>query len=114
MSGSTEAPVRVCDAHCDTLCSVLTSPDRSNDVTLERLKAGGVSVQTMAMYVGAAADIDTIARRFDGMLQIFERLKEEGWHQPVSYTHLRAHENTEHLVCLLLLEKKKTHVNYCN
>ena len=27
---------------------------------------------------------------------------------PVSYTHLRAHENPEHLVCRLLLEKKKT------
>src|SRR5674536_330420 len=30
-------------------------------------------------------------------------------HQPVavSYTHLRAHETPEHLVCRLLLEKKK-------
>eukprot|EP00658_Telonema_sp_P-2_P052792 TRINITY_DN41075_c0_g1_i1.p1 TRINITY_DN41075_c0_g1~~TRINITY_DN41075_c0_g1_i1.p1 ORF type:complete len:111 (-),score=18.62 TRINITY_DN41075_c0_g1_i1:124-456(-) len=27
--------------------------------------------------------------------------------QPVSYTHLRAHETPEHLVCRLLLEKKK-------
>eukprot|EP00658_Telonema_sp_P-2_P058542 TRINITY_DN47039_c0_g1_i1.p2 TRINITY_DN47039_c0_g1~~TRINITY_DN47039_c0_g1_i1.p2 ORF type:complete len:106 (-),score=19.80 TRINITY_DN47039_c0_g1_i1:91-408(-) len=27
---------------------------------------------------------------------------------PVSYTHLRAHETPEHLVCSLLLEKKKT------
>src|SRR5678815_5815221 len=26
---------------------------------------------------------------------------------PVSYTHLRAHETPEHLVCCLLLEKKK-------
>src|SRR5678816_2941170 len=26
---------------------------------------------------------------------------------PVSYTHLRAHETAEHLVCRLLLEKKK-------
>src|SRR5678815_6045019 len=26
--------------------------------------------------------------------------------QPVSYTHLRAHETPEHLVCRLLLEKK--------
>ena len=25
---------------------------------------------------------------------------------PVSYTHLRAHETPEHLVCRLLLEKK--------
>src|SRR5674536_398857 len=31
---------------------------------------------------------------------------------PVSYTHLRAHETPEHLVCRLLLEKKKTkHIN---
>ena len=27
----------------------------------------------------------------------------------VSYTHLRAHETPEHLVCRLLLEKKKQH-----
>src|SRR5674536_358015 len=27
-------------------------------------------------------------------------------HDPVSYTHLRAHETPEHLVCRLLLEKK--------
>ena len=32
---------------------------------------------------------------------------------PVSYTHLRAHETPEHLVCRLLLEKKKkTHTMY--
>eukprot|EP00658_Telonema_sp_P-2_P043677 TRINITY_DN31587_c0_g1_i1.p2 TRINITY_DN31587_c0_g1~~TRINITY_DN31587_c0_g1_i1.p2 ORF type:complete len:146 (+),score=22.85 TRINITY_DN31587_c0_g1_i1:153-590(+) len=28
--------------------------------------------------------------------------------EPVSYTHLRAHETPEHLVCRLLLEKKNT------
>eukprot|EP00658_Telonema_sp_P-2_P014970 TRINITY_DN15719_c0_g1_i1.p1 TRINITY_DN15719_c0_g1~~TRINITY_DN15719_c0_g1_i1.p1 ORF type:complete len:140 (-),score=34.80 TRINITY_DN15719_c0_g1_i1:30-449(-) len=28
----------------------------------------------------------------------------------VSYTHLRAHETPEHLVCRLLLEKKKKHI----
>ena len=28
------------------------------------------------------------------------------WYQPVSYTHLRAHETSLHLVCRLLLEKK--------
>eukprot|EP00658_Telonema_sp_P-2_P022572 TRINITY_DN19020_c0_g1_i1.p1 TRINITY_DN19020_c0_g1~~TRINITY_DN19020_c0_g1_i1.p1 ORF type:complete len:107 (+),score=27.57 TRINITY_DN19020_c0_g1_i1:36-356(+) len=35
--------------------------------------------------------------------------------KPVSYTHLRAHETPEHLVCRLLLEKKKkkqTHMTY--
>src|SRR5664280_3408142 len=29
------------------------------------------------------------------------------WRQPVSYTHLRAHETVLDLVCRLLLEKKK-------
>src|SRR5678816_159813 len=29
---------------------------------------------------------------------------------PVSYTHLRAHETPEHLVCRLLLEKKKHNI----
>eukprot|EP00658_Telonema_sp_P-2_P024833 TRINITY_DN19993_c0_g1_i1.p1 TRINITY_DN19993_c0_g1~~TRINITY_DN19993_c0_g1_i1.p1 ORF type:complete len:112 (-),score=12.92 TRINITY_DN19993_c0_g1_i1:64-399(-) len=29
---------------------------------------------------------------------------------PVSYTHLRAHETPEHLVCRLLLEKKKKYI----
>src|SRR5678815_1071148 len=31
--------------------------------------------------------------------------------RPVSYTHLRAHETPEHLVCRLLLEKKKKNDN---
>src|SRR5678816_4093337 len=31
---------------------------------------------------------------------------------PVSYTHLRAHETPEHLVCRLLLEKKKIYSKY--
>ena len=30
-------------------------------------------------------------------------------HDPVSYTHLRAHETVLDLVCRLLLEKKKYH-----
>src|SRR5674536_380169 len=38
---------------------------------------------------------------FDALLADAHRLG------PVSYTHLRAHETPEHLVCRLLLEKKK-------
>ena len=39
----------------------------------------------------------------------FDKLKKEGiGSKAVSYTHLRAHETPEHLVCRLLLEKKKT------
>eukprot|EP00658_Telonema_sp_P-2_P085327 TRINITY_DN9706_c0_g1_i1.p1 TRINITY_DN9706_c0_g1~~TRINITY_DN9706_c0_g1_i1.p1 ORF type:complete len:154 (-),score=56.48 TRINITY_DN9706_c0_g1_i1:32-493(-) len=33
---------------------------------------------------------------------------------PVSYTHLRAHETPEHLVCRLLLEKKKKNTHSHN
>ena len=35
-------------------------------------------------------------------------------HEPVSYTHLRAHETVLDLVCRLLLEKKKTKTYYIN
>ena len=33
-----------------------------------------------------------------------------GYDTPVSYTHLRAHETRHDLVCRLLLEKKKKHI----
>ena len=44
---------------------------------------------------------------------------EDETHEPavavaVSYTHLRAHETPEHLVCRLLLEKKKKQQKYTN
>ena len=45
--------------------------------------------------VGAALDLAHRAVREEGV-------------EPVSYTHLGAHETPEHLVCRLLLEKKKT------
>src|SRR5678815_4010357 len=36
-----------------------------------------------------------------------EQIDGVNWDASVSYTHLRAHETPEHLVCRLLLEKKK-------
>src|SRR5674536_288468 len=40
--------------------------------------------------------------------EIYDSIIQEGIEEnPVSYTHLRAHETPEHLVCRLLLEKKK-------
>ena len=46
-------------------------------------------------------------------LAIVDEIVEEDQLMPrakaVSYTHLRAHETPEHLVCRLLLEKKNTH-----
>eukprot|EP00658_Telonema_sp_P-2_P034300 TRINITY_DN25051_c0_g1_i1.p1 TRINITY_DN25051_c0_g1~~TRINITY_DN25051_c0_g1_i1.p1 ORF type:complete len:192 (+),score=37.55 TRINITY_DN25051_c0_g1_i1:152-727(+) len=49
--------------------------------------------------------------RTGGSDDIIESLPPVGDHdnnEAVSYTHLRAHETPEHLVCRLLLEKKKT------
>ena len=38
----------------------------------------------------------------------------KGSYEPVSYTHLRAHETVLDLVCRLLLEKKKKHTQHNN
>ena len=47
------------------------------------------------------------------MLRDIEELDyEEIAKTPVSYTHLRAHETVLDLVCRLLLEKKKTTLQY--
>ena len=47
--------------------------------------------------------------KIGGRLRSVERSTRFVWqtHWPVSYTHLRAHETPEHLVCRLLLEKKQ-------
>ena len=55
-----------------------------SEIPLQRLNADGLIVQR-SMRLGVGGD----------------RL------EPVSYTHLRAHETREDLVCRLLLEKKK-------
>eukprot|EP00658_Telonema_sp_P-2_P066459 TRINITY_DN55474_c0_g1_i1.p1 TRINITY_DN55474_c0_g1~~TRINITY_DN55474_c0_g1_i1.p1 ORF type:complete len:250 (+),score=64.17 TRINITY_DN55474_c0_g1_i1:94-843(+) len=48
----------------------------------------------------------TTAKRLPSMAALLRRQQQEKM-APVSYTHLRAHETPEHLVCRLLLEKKK-------
>ena len=63
----------------------------------EPLSLGGVSVSSaeVARYEKLELDLDLHAT-FDNPFN------------PVSYTHLRAHETVLDLVCRLLLEKKKT------
>ena len=72
----------------------------------------------LALMMGALNAQDTIKIR-TGDSQIAEQNYNEGVKhlqggdvqnaisKSVSYTHLRAHETPEHLVCRLLLEKKK-------
>lgn len=51
----------VADAHCDTLSAIALHGARMEDctVTLERMKAGGVGLQTFAMFTGARGPAGT-------------------------------------------------------
>lgn len=73
--------MRICDAHADTLYNLVTVPGKANDLTMERLKKGGVSLQTLAMYVGPKAPLEEVEALFDRMLAVFEDLKRQGWTQ---------------------------------
>ena len=71
----------ICDCHCDTLYSMQMGRDQHLDVTMENLRAGGVSLQTLAMYVGPKAPLEEVEALFDRMLAAFEDLKRQGWTQ---------------------------------
>lgn len=73
--------MRICDAHADTLYNLVTAPGKANDLTMERLRQGGVSLQTLAMYVGPKAPLEEVEALFDRMLLCFEGLKQQGWLQ---------------------------------
>ena len=66
----------ICDCHCDTLYSMQMGRDQHLDVTMENLRAGGVSLQTMAMYVGPGRKGDVEAL-MQGMLQKLALLKSQ-------------------------------------
>ena len=70
----------LCDTHCDTLYNLAVRPGSANDVTMESLKKGGVSLQTLAMFVGKGRKGDVEAL-FDSMFHQFDLLKEQGWRQ---------------------------------
>ena len=71
----------ICDTHCDTLYRRVRYPDEAPDVTMERLNDGGISLQTLALFVGGDPRPETVRRLFDGMLAEFGRLKDAGWVQ---------------------------------
>ena len=50
---------------------------------------------------------DVLARRAAGVAELARELDRVLDREPVSYTHLRAHETVLDLVCRLLLAKKK-------
>lgn len=71
----------ICDTHADTLYQMVCEPDMPLDVTLPRLKAGGVSLQVLAMFVGMDNDREKVAERFSGMLAAYGSLNAQGWRQ---------------------------------
>lgn len=73
--------MRIADAHCDTLYEIVTRPDRPHDITLERLRQAGVSLQVMAMYVGPKAPLEEVEALFERMLAAFQGLKAQGLRQ---------------------------------
>ena len=80
------------DTHADTLHRRAKHPGDVCDISLSGLKAGGVSVQTMALFVGDSARLPDIAHTFDLMLKEAEQLRREGWAQLTDYRDARAGE----------------------
>lgn len=68
----------ICDTHCDTLYNLAVRPGAPLDVTMENLKKGGVSLQTLAMFVGKGRQGDVEAL-FAEMFRQMELLEQAGW-----------------------------------
>lgn len=75
----------ICDTHADTLFRAATAPDDpARDVTLEKLRRGGVSMQTLAMFVGDSPTLNDIRNAFQQMYAALARFKAQGWKQILS------------------------------
>ena len=82
---------------------MIRRPPRS---TLDRSSAASDVYKRQAEFTSGLAEVAKHGLIADPLL--WQRLMMEEWHfDPVSYTHLRAHETVLDLVCRLLLEKKK-------
>ena len=66
------------DTHADTLYRRSRHPRETLDVTAEKLNRGGVSVQTMALFVGGSPALADIEKAFRAMWAEGEKLPREG------------------------------------
>ena len=79
------------------------------DVKVKCIENGTTQAQ-LAETIGTTGQyVNRIIKKQDGVVNktFVQMLEALGYDIAVSYTHLRAHETPEHLVCRLLLEKKK-------
>ncbi len=74
----------ICATHCDTLYSMAMHPERPRDVTGETLQRGGVSLQTLAMFVGSSPKLEEIRAVFDRMICAWQGMKAAGAVQALS------------------------------
>lgn len=82
----------LCDTHADTLHRRSVHPGAAYDITLSGAKSGGVSVQTMAFFVGDSPALPDVARIFARMEQEAEALRREGWKQITDFRDAREGE----------------------
>ena len=83
----------LCDTHADTLYRLACHPGSECDVTLEKLRQGGVSAQTLALFVGGGPGLSGIAKAFDAMWKKAEEIKTQGWKQLDDYRDAQAGES---------------------
>ena len=88
--------------------STLDRSSAASDVYKRQVDAGAGRIHHLALQHrrGAHADLDDLKPALNIALGIRDGLAMLAA-DPVSYTHLRAHETVLDLVCRLLLEKKK-------
>ena len=90
----------LCDTHADTLHALANRPAAARDVTAEGLRQGGVSLQTLALFIGGSAKIADIRVNFERMQACWARLLQAGWCQAMDPREARAGETK----CMLSVE----------
>lgn len=75
----------LCDTHADTLYALAMRPGEATDITLDKLRRGGVSAQTLALYVGGSPRLRDVRAAFDKMFAAEEALRSAGWRRLDDY-----------------------------
>lgn len=70
----------ICDTHCDTLYMRALQPQETPCVTMEAMRAGGMSLQTCTLFAGSQGVSGQPYQKAMAEYAAFERLeREEGW-----------------------------------